>query len=99
MLPQHLCLFRHFVMQKDIKTVTMESLRSNISVIPQDTVLFNESIEYNIAYGNIEEVKKDRSKLLDAVSRSKLRDLVDRMPGGLGTCILKTYFSLVKLFS
>jgi ATP-binding cassette, subfamily B, heavy metal transporter len=62
----------------------MKTLRSNISVIPQDTVLFNESIEYNIAYGNIEEVKKDRNKLLDVVDRSKLRDLVDRMPGGLG---------------
>ena len=67
----------------------MESLRSSISVIPQDTVLFNESIEYNIAYGNIEEVKKDRNKLLDVVSRSKLRDLVDRMPGGLGKYIFK----------
>lgn len=35
----------------DIKNVTQESLRSKIGVVPQDTVLFNDSIKYNIAYG------------------------------------------------
>ena len=33
------------------------SLRENIAIIPQDTVLFNESLEYNIGYGNIALVK------------------------------------------
>eukprot|EP01113_Clastostelium_recurvatum_P046829 TRINITY_DN8265_c0_g1_i1.p1 TRINITY_DN8265_c0_g1~~TRINITY_DN8265_c0_g1_i1.p1 ORF type:complete len:654 (-),score=198.83 TRINITY_DN8265_c0_g1_i1:142-2103(-) len=36
----------------NINSVTQESLRKSIGVVPQDTVLFNESIEYNIAYGN-----------------------------------------------
>ncbi|MDF3033090.1 MAG: putative multidrug export ATP-binding/permease protein [Alphaproteobacteria bacterium] len=36
---------------QDIRTVTQESLRQAIGVVPQDTVLFNDTIEYNIAYG------------------------------------------------
>lgn len=37
---------------QDIRDVTQESLRQAIGVVPQDTVLFNDTIEYNIAYGN-----------------------------------------------
>ena len=37
---------------KDVRDVSLESLRSNISVVPQDPVLFHESILYNIHYGN-----------------------------------------------
>ena len=36
---------------KDIRAVTQSSLRANIGIVPQDTVLFNETIGYNIAYG------------------------------------------------
>jgi len=36
---------------QDIRTVTQESLRAAIGIVPQDTVLFNDTIEYNIAYG------------------------------------------------
>jgi len=38
----------------DIRDVTQASLRQNIGVVPQDTVLFNDTIKYNIAYGNLE---------------------------------------------
>jgi ABC-type transport system involved in Fe-S cluster assembly fused permease/ATPase subunit len=38
----------------DIKKVKQKSLRKNIGVVPQDTVLFNESIAYNIRYGRPE---------------------------------------------
>lgn len=38
--------------EQDIRSVTQESLRSCIGIVPQDTVLFNNSIYYNIAYGN-----------------------------------------------
>jgi ABC-type transport system involved in Fe-S cluster assembly fused permease/ATPase subunit len=37
---------------QDIRSVTQHSLRKAIGVVPQDTVLFNDTIEYNIAYGN-----------------------------------------------
>lgn len=38
---------------QNIKTVTQKSLRSSIGVVPQDTVLFNNSIKYNIQYGKV----------------------------------------------
>ncbi|HQR76403.1 MAG TPA: ABC transporter transmembrane domain-containing protein, partial [Burkholderiaceae bacterium] len=37
--------------EQDVRTVTQESLRAAIGIVPQDTVLFNDTIEYNIAYG------------------------------------------------
>ena len=36
---------------QDIRTVTQQSLRQSIGIVPQDTVLFNDTVEYNIAYG------------------------------------------------
>ncbi|MFO0207129.1 MAG: ATP-binding cassette domain-containing protein, partial [Betaproteobacteria bacterium] len=36
---------------QDVRSVTQASLRAAIGIVPQDTVLFNDSIEYNIAYG------------------------------------------------
>ena len=36
---------------QDLRTVTQKSLRQHIGVVPQDTVLFNDTIQYNIAYG------------------------------------------------
>ena len=39
---------------QNIKDVTQSSLRSNIGVVPQDTVLFNDTIKYNIAYSKPE---------------------------------------------
>jgi ATP-binding cassette subfamily B protein len=39
--------------RQDIRDITQESLRSIIGIVPQDTVLFNDSIRYNIAYGRI----------------------------------------------
>ena len=41
---------------QDITGVTQSSLRSNIGIVPQDTVLFNDTLGYNIAYGNFGEV-------------------------------------------
>jgi ABC-type transport system involved in Fe-S cluster assembly fused permease/ATPase subunit len=53
-------LFRFYEVQEgrilfdsqDIKHVTQKSLRKQVGVVPQDTVLFNETIEYNIRYGD-----------------------------------------------
>jgi ATP-binding cassette, subfamily B, heavy metal transporter len=38
--------------EQDIRTITQRSLRKRIGVVPQDTVLFNDTIRYNIAYGH-----------------------------------------------
>jgi len=52
-------LFRFYEVQsgrvlidgQDVQAVTQQSLRAAIGIVPQDTVLFNDTIEYNIAYG------------------------------------------------
>ena len=36
---------------QDVRTLTQQTLRAAIGIVPQDTVLFNDTIEYNIAYG------------------------------------------------
>ena len=60
-------LFRFFDIQSgsikidenDITTVTQESLRRAIGVVPQDTVLFNKDILYNIRYGRVGAVDRE----------------------------------------
>ena len=43
-----------FIDNEDISLVTQHSLREAIAVVPQDTVLFNDTLHYNIAYGDPE---------------------------------------------
>lgn len=44
---------------QDVRSVTQQSLRQYIGVVPQDTVLFNKDIEYNIRYGRPESTDKE----------------------------------------
>eukprot|EP01029_Cantina_marsupialis_P001876 TRINITY_DN116_c1_g1_i2.p1 TRINITY_DN116_c1_g1~~TRINITY_DN116_c1_g1_i2.p1 ORF type:complete len:661 (-),score=222.65 TRINITY_DN116_c1_g1_i2:155-2137(-) len=67
---------------QDSKKVTMKSLRKNIAVIPQHTVLFNDSIYYNIAYGNPEASEEEVHR---AAKMAQLHDSVMRMPLGYKT--------------
>jgi len=41
----------------DIKDMTVNQLRSNIAIVPQDCVLFNDTLMYNIAYGGVKDPK------------------------------------------
>ena len=59
--------------------MTQESLRRAIGVVPQDTVLFNDSIRYNIAYGDADE---EEAKLEDAWRRGQLSDFIAKLPDG-----------------
>ncbi|XP_077298500.1 ABC transporter ATP-binding protein/permease Hmt-1 [Arctopsyche grandis] len=54
---------------QDVRTVTQQSLRASIGVVPQDTVLFNNSIKYNIQYG------KQGSSDMDVISAAKNADI------------------------
>jgi ATP-binding cassette, subfamily B (MDR/TAP), member 7 len=69
---------------QDIRDVDLDSLRQAIGVVPQDTPLFNNTIEHNIKYGRIdatlEEVKK-------AAQRAKIHDLIERLPAGYNTMV------------
>ncbi len=67
---------------QDIKQVTQKSLRSHIGIVPQDTVLFNDSIGYNIHYGNPELSEEDMQK---AARMAKIHDFVEKLPEGYQT--------------
>jgi ATP-binding cassette, subfamily B, heavy metal transporter len=64
---------------QDIRDVTQDSLRNMIGVVPQDTVLFNDSIRYNIAYGD---VSAEPAKIEDAARRAQLSDFIAKLPDG-----------------
>jgi ABC-type transport system involved in Fe-S cluster assembly fused permease/ATPase subunit len=68
----------------DIRSVTQKSLRKNIGVVPQDTILFNDTLGYNIRYGNLNASDVELEKVID---RAKLRSIVNELPHGLGTSL------------
>ncbi|MCS5707350.1 ATP-binding cassette domain-containing protein [Candidatus Berkiella cookevillensis] len=67
---------------QSIKSVTKDSLRNSIGIVPQDTILFNDTLRNNIVYG-----KPDCSEkaLLDVIKKSQLVDFVSKLPDGLQT--------------
>ena len=67
---------------QDIRSVSQHSLRQAIGVVPQDTVLFNDSIGYNIAYGKPGASDED---IWNALRMAQLEDFVARLPEGLDT--------------
>jgi ATP-binding cassette subfamily B protein len=69
---------------QDIRDVTQQSLRHAIGVVPQDTVLFNESIGYNIAYGR---PGASEEEIQLAVRLAHLDDFIQRLPRGLDTVV------------
>ncbi|CAG8739888.1 20583_t:CDS:10, partial [Gigaspora rosea] len=62
---------------QDIRLVKQESLRRNIGVVPQDTVLFNDTIFYNIHYGNIKASEDDVYK---AAKAAQIHDRIKTFP-------------------
>ena len=67
---------------KDIREVTQASLRQAIGVVPQDTVLFNDTIYYNIAYGRPGATKEE---IEQAARLASVHDFVSSMPDGYET--------------
>jgi ATP-binding cassette subfamily B protein len=67
---------------QDIRSVTQRSLRAAIGIVPQDTVLFNQTLEYNIAYGRTSAMREE----IEAVARmAQLDDFIARLPEGYAT--------------
>lgn len=64
---------------QDIKKVRQASLRRNIGVVPQDTVLFNDTILYNIAYGNIH---ASEDEIFRAAKAAQIHDKILSFPDG-----------------
>ncbi len=69
---------------QDIRHVTQASLRSAIGVVPQDTVLFNESIYYNIAYARPD---ASREEVLRAARLAHIHDFIESLPDGYDTLV------------
>src|SRR4051794_28904012 len=67
---------------QDIRDVTQDSLRAAISVVPQDTVLFNDTIRYNIAYGR---PGATQAQVEHAARLAQVHDFVLRLPDGYDT--------------
>ena len=67
---------------QDIRDVTQASLRAAIAIVPQDTVLFNDTIEYNIAYGR---PGATHDAIVLAAKLAQIHDFVSRLPQGYET--------------
>ena len=69
---------------QDIRDVTQASLHAQIGVVPQDTVLFNDTILYNIAYGR---VGASRAEIESAARAAKIHDFISGLPLGYDTTV------------
>ncbi|HVG03413.1 MAG TPA: ATP-binding cassette domain-containing protein, partial [Burkholderiaceae bacterium] len=62
---------------QDVRTLTQESLRAAIGIVPQDTVLFNDTIEYNIAYGR---PGAGHDEVVAAARAAHIHDFIESLP-------------------
>jgi len=69
---------------QDIRAVTQKSLREAIGIVPQDTVLFNDTVEYNIAYGR---TGADRSAVEGAARSAHIHNFIASTPKGYDTIV------------
>jgi ATP-binding cassette subfamily B protein len=67
---------------QDIRAISQESLRASIGIVPQDTVLFNDSIYYNIAYGRTD---ASRAEVEEAARMARIHDFIMELPDGYDT--------------
>ena len=67
---------------QDVRDVTQESLRAAIGMVPQDTVLFNDTIAYNIRYGRVEASDGD---VRAAAEAAQIGDFIASLPAGYDT--------------
>lgn len=67
---------------QDIRDVTQESVRKLIGIVPQDTVLFNETIQYNIAYGR---PSASQEEIIEAAKSAQIHDFILSLPEGYET--------------
>jgi len=85
-------LFRFYDVQQgritvagqDIKQVTQASVRQAIGIVPQDTVLFNDTVEYNIAYGK---PGASRAEVEEAARAARIHSFISSTPAGYATMV------------
>ncbi|WP_321832429.1 ABC transporter ATP-binding protein/permease [Thalassovita sp.] len=69
---------------QDVRDITQESLHAQIGVVPQDTVLFNDTIRYNIAYGRDGATEED---VIAAAKSAQIHDFIMALPEGYDTAV------------
>ncbi|MDR6583118.1 ABC transporter ATP-binding protein/permease [Herbaspirillum sp. BH-1] len=69
---------------QDLRNVTQASLRQAIGIVPQDTVLFNDTIEYNIAYGK---PGATREQIVAAAKAAYIHDFIESLPDGYASMV------------
>ncbi|MDM0033415.1 ABC transporter ATP-binding protein/permease [Variovorax sp. J22P271] len=69
---------------EDIRQVTQASVRQAIGIVPQDTVLFNDTVEYNIAYGR---PGASREEVEEAARAARIHDFIAHTPKGYETMV------------
>ncbi len=69
---------------KDIRSVTLKSLRKNIGIVQQDVFLFSGSVRENIAYGDL---RATDEQIWEAARRASLEDTIRHLPDGMDTII------------
>jgi ATP-binding cassette subfamily B protein len=75
---------RILVNDQDIRDITQKSLRSAIGIVPQDTVLFNDSIYYNIAYGRPDAT---REEVFEAAKSAHIHTFIEGLPDQYETTV------------
>ncbi|PPR41717.1 MAG: ATM1-type heavy metal exporter [Alphaproteobacteria bacterium MarineAlpha5_Bin12] len=73
-----------YIDKQNIKQVTQKSLRKQIAVVPQDTVLFNDTIYYNIAYGD---PKTNEEEVYEVAKMAQLHNFIKSLPEGYKTIV------------
>jgi ATP-binding cassette, subfamily B, heavy metal transporter len=69
---------------QDVRDVTQASVRQAIGIVPQDTVLFNDTVEYNIAYGR---PGASRAEVEDAARAARIHSFIESTPRGYQTMV------------
>lgn len=72
------------ISMKDIDDVTEDSLRKNISVVPQEAILFHRSIRENIGYGKLDATEEE---ILAASKKAHIYDFIQTLPNGFDTIV------------
>ena len=73
-----------YINNVNTNTISQESLREIIGVVPQDTVLFNDTIYYNIAYGKAGSTKEE---VISAAKNADIHDFISILPDGYETIV------------
>ena len=75
---------RIVIADQDIREVTQASVRQSIGIVPQDTVLFNDTVEYNIGYGR---TGASRAEIEEAARAARIHAFIESTPKGYQTMV------------